>query len=125
MRSTIWALCTGMGSRGAETGKSPTLFFLNASRSGEGTDRTRARAQQALDRLSGEISQAEIQEALSYTWPYVRQVLRSQGTDFTITPEVLPAKGRPRIRDNDWWQENEKIGMTFRSPPPWDGAYQH
>lgn len=108
------------GFAGRRNRKIAYVVLLNASRSGEGTDLTRARAQRTLDRLIGQLSRAEVEEALSYTWPYVRQVLRSQGTDFTITPDVLPTKGRPRIRDNSWWRDNERAEMAFTSPAPWD-----
>ena len=99
------------------------LLFVAAYRSGGGTEQSRARARGNLEGLMQQISKPEIHEALSYTWPYVLQVLASHGTDWSIKPEVLPTKERPRIRDNNWWQESERVAMTFSSPPPWDKVY--
>lgn len=96
------------------------LVFLAGFRSGQGNEQTRLRAQRNLDRLAQELPPQEIHEALSYTWTYVQQVMKSRGRDFRITPEVLPAADRPRIRDNGWWNESERAAMTFPSPPPWD-----
>jgi hypothetical protein len=62
----------------------------------------------------------DIEEALSYTWNYVDQVVKSRGKKTEINESVLPTKARPRIRDNHWWLESERKKMTFKSPPPWD-----
>lgn len=108
------------GFAGRQNRKIAYVIFLAAWRSGEGSAATQTRAQRNAERLSAELSAAEINEGLSYTWPYVRQVVRSQGTDYTIDAEVLPAVGRPRIRDNGWWREEERKAMTFESPVPWN-----
>ncbi len=96
------------------------LLFLAVHMEGLGTEATQYRAGRNLSRLADSLPQESVFEALSYTWAYVDQIVRSRGQDLAIGPDVLPAKHRPRIRDNNWWMETERKGMDFASPPPWD-----
>ncbi len=98
------------------------LLFLAVHMEGLGNEGTQIRAGRNLTRLAESLSEEEIHEALSYTWPYVDQIVKSRGKKFSIGQDVLPAKDRPRIRDNDWWLESERKAMTFDSPPPWNKA---
>ena len=67
-----------------------------------------------------EEGKADLYEALSYTFPYVDQIVRSRGKNLEIGKDVLPTKQRPRIRDNGWWLDSERKQMDFKSPAPWD-----
>jgi hypothetical protein len=96
------------------------LIFLAIHMEGIGNEGTQGRAGRSLDRLVEQLPKEQIHEALSYTWPYVQQIVKSRGRDLATGPDVLPTKTRPRIRDNDWWLDHERAGMTFKSPPPWD-----
>lgn len=100
--------------------KAAYLIFLAIHMEGMGGDDTQIRAGRNLQRLVDELPKTEIHEALSYTWQYVVQILKSRGKDLSTGPDVLPAKERPRIRDNGWWLDGERAGMTFESPPPWN-----
>jgi len=96
------------------------LVFLAVHMEGLGDESTQARAGRNLERLAESLPKDEIYEALSYTWPYVVQLLKSRGKDRRIGADVLPAKDRPRIRDNGWWLDSERAAMTFASPAPWN-----
>jgi len=96
------------------------LIFLAVHMEGMGTEDTQIRAGRNLQKLVDQLPKADIYEALSYTWPYVIQIIKSRGKDLHTGPDVLPAKDRPRIGDNGWWLDSERAGMTFESPPPWD-----
>lgn len=96
------------------------LLFLYVHMEGLGTDETQTRAGRNLDRLQAELPERDLHEALSYTIPYLLQIVRSRGKDLAIRSEVLPTKERPRIRDNGWWLESERKKMTFESPAPWN-----
>ncbi len=96
------------------------LIFLAVHMEGMGTEATQMRAGRNLQKLVDQLPKTEVHEALSYTWPYVIQILKTRGKDLSTGPDVLPAKDRPRIRDNDWWLDSERAGMTFESPPPWN-----
>lgn len=96
------------------------LIFLAVHMEGMGNDDTQVRAGRNFERVAPNLSDPDIHEALSYTWPYVMQIIRSRGKNLKIGPDVLPAKGRPRIRDNNWWTERERAGMKFESPAPWN-----
>lgn len=63
---------------------------------------------------------AKKSKRLSYTLPYLSQIVQSRGKDLTIGKDVLPAKDRLRFRDADWWLDSEKKKMTFESPAPWN-----
>lgn len=97
------------------------LIFLTVHMEGMGSEATQMRAGRNLQRLVDQLPKTEIYEALSYTWPYVIQIIQSRGKKLSVGSDVLPAKDRPRIRDNDWWLDSERAGMTFESPPPWNG----
>jgi hypothetical protein len=96
------------------------VLFLMVHMEGLGTEATQYRAGRNLGRLAESMKKEEIQEALSYTWDYVNQIVRSRGKNMEIGKDVLPAKDRPRIRDNNWWLDSERKTMDFNSPPPWD-----
>ena len=96
------------------------VLFLAVHMEGLGTDDTQIRAGRNLQRLVDTLPKEQICEALSYTWPYVVQLLKSRGKNVAAGADVLPARDRPRIRDNHWWTDRERAGMTFESPPPWD-----
>lgn len=98
------------------------LLFLAVHMEGLGTDETQMRAGRNLGRLVQELPKADVEEALSYTWPYVIQIVKSRGKNTTVGADVLPTKEQPRIRDNGWWLDSERAQMTFASPPPWDKA---
>ena len=100
--------------------KAAYLMFLAVHMEGMGDDSTQLRAGRNLQRLVDQLPKAEIYEALSYTWPDVVQIIKGRGQDLRIGPDVLPTKDRPRIRDNGWWLDSERAGMTFESPPPWN-----
>jgi len=87
---------------------------------GLGTESTQIRAGRNLSRLAETMPKEEIIEALSYTWQYVDQIVRSRGSNLSVGKDVLPGRGRPRIRDNTWWTDSERAQMTFDSPAPWD-----
>lgn len=96
------------------------LTFLAVHMEGLGDDSTQIRAGRNLQRLANELPKKDIEEALSYTWPYVMQILKSRGKNLCVGPEVLPTKDQPRIRDNGWWLDSERALMTFESPAPWN-----
>jgi len=96
------------------------LLFLAVHMEGLGSESTQIRAGRNLSRLAENIPKKGIEEALSYTWDYVEQVVKSRGKNMAIGKDVLPAKKRPRIRDNNWWLESERKKMDFESPPPWN-----
>jgi hypothetical protein len=98
------------------------LLFLAVHMEGLGTDETQMRAGRNLSRLAQELPKADVEEALSYTWPYVIQIVKSRGKNTAVGADVLPAKDLPRIRDNGWWLDAERAQMTFVSPAPWDKA---
>lgn len=95
------------------------LIFLAVHMEGMGGDDTQIRAGRNLQRLVDQLPKEEIYEALSYTWPYVVQIIKSRGKNLAVGADVLPSAERPRIRDNGWWLPSERAGMTFESPPPW------
>ncbi|HQL21794.1 MAG TPA: tetratricopeptide repeat protein, partial [Opitutaceae bacterium] len=95
------------------------LLLLAVHMEGRGTEATQMRAGRNLGRLAESMPQEEIIEALSYTWSYVDQIVRSRGSNLSIGKNVLPSRGRPRIRDNNWWMDSERAQMTFESPAPW------
>jgi hypothetical protein len=96
------------------------LLFLAVHMDGLGTDETQMRANRNLRRLMESLQTREVEDALSYTWAYVEQIVKSQGKNVAIGKDVLPTKDRPRIRDNGWWMESEREKMNFKSPAPWD-----
>lgn len=96
------------------------LIFLAIHMEGLGNEDTQIRAGRNLQRLVDQLPKTEVHEALSYTWPYVIQVVTSRGKKLEPGPDVLPTKDRPRIRDNNWWLDSERAGMTFESPAPWN-----
>jgi hypothetical protein len=108
------------GSGVSTNAKIAYLLFLAVHMEGLGTDSTQIRAGSSLSRLAETMPKKDIEEALSYTWEYVDQIVKSRGKNVTIGKDVLPAKNRPRIRDNGWWFENERKSMNFESPPPWN-----
>jgi len=98
------------------------LIFLAIHMEGMGDDDTQVRAGRNLSNLAAQMPEKDVQEAISYTWPYVIQVIKSRGVELQVGAEVLPSEKLPRIRDNGWWMESERAKMTFSSPPPWDKA---
>jgi len=96
------------------------LLFLGVHMEGLGTEATQMRAGRSLERLMESLKKEDIHEALSYTWAYVDQVVKSRGKNLKVEKDVMPTKERPRIRDNNWWLESERKQMNFESPPPWD-----
>jgi len=96
------------------------LLFLAVHMEGMGNEDTQTRAGRNIDRLVQQLPKDQIYEALSYTWPYVMQMVKSRGKNTQTGADVLPTKERPRIRDNGWWLDSERAGMKFSSPPPWD-----
>jgi hypothetical protein len=96
------------------------LIFLAIHMEGMGGEDTQVRAGRNLQRLVDQLPKKEVYEALSYTWLYVVQIVKSRGKNLSIGADVLPSKERPRIRDNGWWLDSERAGMTFESPPPWN-----
>ncbi len=96
------------------------LLFLGVHMEGLGTDATQMRAGSSLGRLSESLKKEDIYEALSYTWAYVDQAVKSRGTNLEVGENVLPTKEQPRIRDNNWWLDSERKQMDFNSPAPWD-----
>jgi len=96
------------------------LIFLAIHMEGMGGEETVMRANRNLRKIIDLTTDDERAEALSYTWPYVVQLVMSLGADTEIRESVLPTTERPRIRDNEWWLDSERAKMTFVSPPPWD-----
>ena len=96
------------------------LLFLAVHMEGLGSESTQYRAGDCLSRLSESLKKDEIYEALSYTWDYVDQIVKSRGKNTKADKDVLPTTKRPRIRDNGWWLEDERKKMNFKSPSPWD-----
>jgi Sel1 repeat len=95
-------------------------LFLTVHMLGMGTESTQIRAGRNLSRLAESMSKKDLQEALSYTLPYVNQVVLSRGKNMKAGSDVLPSKERLRIRDLDWWLDSEQEQMKFESPAPWD-----
>ncbi len=104
----------------AKNPKVAYLLFLAVHMEGLGDESTQIRAGRNLSRLAESLPKKDIEEALSYTWPYVDQIVKSRGKNITIRKDVLPTKDRPRIRDNNWWLDSERKSMDFQSPPPWN-----
>ena len=104
----------------ATNSKVAYVLFLAVHMEGLGSESTQIRAGRNLTRLAQNAPKKEIEEALSYTWTYVDQIVKSRGKNVVIGKDVLPAKSRPRIRDNNWWLDSERKKMDFKSPPPWD-----
>lgn len=104
----------------AKNSKVAYLLFLAVHMDGLGSEATQTRAGRNLSRMTASLPKKEVEEAVSYTWAYVDQIVKSRGKNVTIGKEVLPAKQRPRIRDNDWWLDSEREKMNFESPPPWN-----
>jgi len=96
------------------------LLFLGVHMEGFGTEATQMRAGRSLGRLAESLKKDDIYEALSYTWNYVDQIVKSRGKNTEVGKDVLPTKKRPRIRDNNWWLDSERKKMVFESPAPWD-----
>lgn len=96
------------------------LVFLAVHMERMGNDDTQDRAGRNFSLVAHNMPDKDLHEALSYTWPYVMQIIRSRGKNLKTGSDVLPTKNRPRIRDNNWWTDSERAGMKFRSPPPWD-----
>ena len=96
------------------------LLFLMVHMNGMGTDATQMRTNRSLRRLIARLEEMQIKEALSYTWAYVDQVVRSRGKDYTIDEDVLPSKERLRFKDANWWLPSEEKNMEFEPTPPWD-----
>jgi len=96
------------------------LLFLAVHMESMGNEGTQIRAGRNLSRLVASTPKKEIEEALSYTWAYVVQIVKSRGKTVAIGKDVLPAKDRPRIRDNNWWLDSERKNMEFESPSPWN-----
>lgn len=103
-----------------ENTKVAYVLLLAVHMEGLGTESTQVRAGRNLGRLAETMSKEDIIEALSYTWPYVDQIVRSRGSNLSVGEDVLPARDRPRIRDNNWWMDSERAKMTFESPAPWN-----
>jgi hypothetical protein len=99
--------------------KAAYVIFLAIHMEGLGDDDTQIRAGRNLQRLVDQLPKEEIYEALSYTWPYVVQIMKSRGKNVRAGADVLPSKERLRIRDNGWWSDTERAGMKFESPAPW------
>jgi hypothetical protein len=95
-------------------------LLLAVHMEGMGSEATQIRAGRSLSRLAASLPKKDIEEALSYTWEYVDQIVKSRGKNVSVGKDVLPAKNRPRIRDNNWWLDSERKNMDFKSPPPWD-----
>jgi len=100
--------------------KAAYLIFLAVHMEGMGYESTQNRAGRNLQRLVDQLPKTDVYEALSYTWLYVVQIMKSRGKDLSIGVDVLPTQEQPRIRDNGWWLDSERAGMTFESPPPWN-----
>lgn len=96
------------------------LLFLAVHMESLGSESTQIRAGRNLSRISEAMPKKDLEEALSYTWTYVDQIVKSRGKNVAIGKDVLPAKDRPRIRDNNWWLDGERKKMDFESPPPWN-----
>ncbi|MBK1791534.1 tetratricopeptide repeat protein [Persicirhabdus sediminis] len=96
------------------------LLFLAVHMNGLGSEATQYRAGGNLNKLMPSMKEDEIYEALSYTWAYVLQVVKSRGEDLSTDEDVLPSAENVRIRDNDWWLDSEKKQMNFESPAPWN-----
>jgi len=104
----------------ATNAKIAYLLFLAVHMEGLGSESTQIRAGRNLSRLAESVPKKAIEESLSYTWDYVDQIVKSRGKNLTLGKDVLPAKKRPRIRDNNWWLDSERTKMDFESPPPWN-----
>ena len=96
------------------------LLFLIVHMEGLGVEATQSRAGRNLSRLVESLPRKEIEEALSYTLPYLSQIVVSRGKNLAIGNDVLPAHDRLRFRDADWWLDSERKQMNFESPPPWN-----
>lgn len=96
------------------------VLFLAVHMEGLGNDSTQIRAGRNLSRLAESLPKKDVEEALSYTWEFVDQIVKSRGKNIAVGKDVLPAKDRLRLRDNNWWLDSERKKMDFKSPPPWD-----
>ncbi len=104
----------------ATNSKIAYLLFLSVHMEGLGSEATQIRAGRNLSRLVESVPKKDVEESVSYTWAYVDQIVKRRGKNVVIGKDVLPAKKRPRIRDNDWWLDSERKKMDFESPPPWN-----
>ena len=96
------------------------LLFLAVHMECLGDEATQIRAGGNLTKLREKLPKSDVQEALSYTWAYVNQIVRSKGKNMTIGRDVLPMAKQPRIKDNGWWLDEERKKMDFKPPPPWN-----
>ncbi len=104
----------------AKNEKIAYLLFLEVYMTGLGDESTQIRAGRNLSRLADSLPKTDQEEALSYTLPYLDQVVRSKGKNMAVGKDVLPSAKQPRIKDNNWWLDSERKKMDFKSPPPWN-----
>ncbi|MBK1884244.1 sel1 repeat family protein [Luteolibacter pohnpeiensis] len=96
------------------------LLFLIVHMEGLGDDATQIRAGRNLSQLAEELSESDHKEALSYTFPYVDQIVKSRSQNMKIGKGVLPSKENIRFKDNGWWLDSERKGLQFDPPAPWN-----
>lgn len=94
-------------------------LFLTIHMTSLGGESTQMRANKNLRREVAELPKENIQEALCYTPAYVRLYARSKGQLAEVPTDVLPSATTIRIKDNNWWSEEEKKGHSFSCPAPW------
>ena len=95
-------------------------LFLATHMEGLGSESTQIRVNRHLRREADELSRADIEEALCYTWEYVLAYIEARGQLAAPPEEVLPASGKTRLKDNGWWLESERKDLKFSCASPWN-----
>jgi hypothetical protein len=87
---------------------------------GLGSESTQLRVNNHLRREAAELPRADIEEALCYTWEYAVAYVDSRGQLTAPPEEVLPASGKTRLKDNNWWLDSERSNLSFACVAPWN-----
>lgn len=96
-------------------------LFLYTNMYGLGGRSTQERAVQNIKLEYKEQPLEDIQEALCYTWPYVKAYMNQRGP-VEIDSKLLPTEKSPRIKDHDWWKGPNHYRTLYDCPAPWNYA---
>jgi hypothetical protein len=92
---------------------SPVAYalFLIVHMRGLGDEDTQIRAGNNLDRLVQTLPREQILDALCLTEEYVHAFVRAKGRLEGVPRDLRPSRGRPALRDKDWWFDHELQGL--------------